>query len=133
MPGRVGDSAIVGAGCYTDNEVGSAGATGRGEACILGTGSRTVVESMRQGRSPREACLEALRRIASGTRERRLLDRNGRPGFGLRFYAVSRRGEYGSASIWSGTREKPARFAVADASGARLEPCAFLFEGLPAA
>lgn len=133
MPGRVGDSAIVGAGCYTDNEVGSAGATGRGEACIIGAGSHTVVELMRQGRSPREACLEALRRIARGTRERRLLDRDGRPGFGLRFYAVSRRGEYGSASIWSGTKEKPARFAVADAAGARLEPCAFLFEGLPAA
>ncbi|HEU4384870.1 MAG TPA: N(4)-(beta-N-acetylglucosaminyl)-L-asparaginase [Anaeromyxobacteraceae bacterium] len=133
MAGRVGDSAIVGAGCYTDGEVGSAGATGRGEACILGAGAHTVVELMRQGRSPREACLEALRRIARATRERRLLDREGRPAFGLRFYALSRRGEHGSASIWSGGKEKPARFAVADAAGARLEPCAFLFEGLPAA
>lgn len=133
IPGRVGDSAIVGAGCYTDDEVGSAGATGRGEACILGAGAHTVVELMRQGRTPREACLEALRRIARATRERRLLDREGRPAFGLRFYALSKRGEYGSASIWSGSKEKPARFAVADAAGARLEPCAFLFEGLPAA
>jgi hypothetical protein len=92
-----------------------------------------VVELMRQGRPPREACLEALRRIARGTRERRLLDKDGRPAFGLRLYAVSKRGECGSASIWSGSKEKPARFAVADGAGARLEPCAFLFEGLPAA
>ena len=133
MPGRVGDSPIVGAGCYADNEVGSAGATGRGEACILGAGAHTVVELMRQGRPPREACLEALRRIVRGTRERRLLDRDGRPAFGLRLYALSKRGEHGSASIWSGSKEKPARFAVADGAGARLEPCAFLLEGLPAA
>jgi N4-(beta-N-acetylglucosaminyl)-L-asparaginase len=133
MPGRVGDSAIVGAGCYADNDVGSAGATGRGEACILGAGARTVVELMRAGRSPREACLEALRRIARATREKRLLDRDGRPAFGLRLYAVSKRGEYGSASIWSESKEKLDRFALADSAGGRLEPCAFLFEGLPAA
>ncbi len=131
MAGRVGDSPIVGAGCYTDNEVGSAGATGRGEACILAAGAHTVVELMRQGRTPREACLEALRRVARQTKERRLLDDRGRPAFGLKLYAVRKDGAYGSGTLWSGPLEKPARFAVADAAGARLETCDALFEGTP--
>jgi len=127
MPGRVGDSPLIGAGCYTDNTVGSAGATGRGEACILACGAHTVVESMRQGKHPREACLDVLRRIAAVTKDKRLLDAQGRPDFGIRFYAVNKRGEYGSASMWREAK-RPARFAVADARGARLEECAFLFE-----
>ena len=132
MPGRVGDSPIVGAGLYVDNEVGSAGATGRGEACILVAGAHTAVEMMRQGKGPRQACLEVLRRVAHGTRERRLLDRNGRPAFSLKLYALSKRGEWGSASLWSRPGGKPARFAVFDADGARLVDCASLFEGAPA-
>jgi N4-(beta-N-acetylglucosaminyl)-L-asparaginase len=132
MAGRVGDSPIVGAGCFTDNEVGSAGATGRGEACILSAGAHTVVELMRAGRTPREACLEALRRVARATREKRLLDGSGRPAFGLRLYAVRKDGAHGAASIWSGKKEKPARYAVADEAGARLEDCAALFDGVPA-
>ncbi len=132
MAGRVGDSAIVGAGCYADNDVGSAGATGRGEACMLSAGAHTVVELMRAGRSPRDACLEALKRVARATREKRLLDPSGRPAFGLRFYAVARDGRHGAASMWSGTKARPARYAVADDRGARLEPCAALYEGAPA-
>ena len=132
IPGRAGDSPIIGAGCYTDNEVGSAGSTGRGEADILVCGGHTVVEMMRQGKSPEEACLEALKRVAASTREARLLDAKGRPKFGIRFYAVNKRGAYGSASMWGGSSEKPARFAVADSRGARLETCAFLFPGKPA-
>src|SRR5262249_53747289 len=130
MPGRVGDSPLIGAGCFTDNAVGSAGSTGRGEANILVAGGHTVVEMMRQGKHPREACLEALRRIAATTRERRLLDRRGHPNFSIRFYAVNKHGEYGSASMWSSSDTgKVARFAVADQKGARLENCAALFEG----
>lgn len=133
MPGRVGDSPIIGAGCFTDNEVGSAGSTGRGEANILVAGAHTVVEMMRQGKSPKEACLEVLRRIARSTRDKRLLDRQGRPAFGIKFYAVNKAGAYGAASMWSDPKAgKPARFAVADARGARLEDCAYLFEGKPA-
>ena len=71
MPGRVGDSPLIGAGCFTDNSVGSAGSTGRGEANILIAGGHTVVEMMRQGKHPKDACLEALKRIAASTRERR--------------------------------------------------------------
>jgi N4-(beta-N-acetylglucosaminyl)-L-asparaginase len=134
MPGRVGDSPLIGAGCFTDNAVGSAGSTGRGEANILVAGGHTVVEMMRQGKPPREACMEALRRIASTTREPRLLDRKGRPNFPIRFYAVNKRGEYGSASMWSSSSSgKVAKFSVADHKGARLEDCAALFEGPPGA
>jgi N4-(beta-N-acetylglucosaminyl)-L-asparaginase len=130
MPGRVGDSALIGAGCYTDNAVGSAGSTGRGEANILVGGGHLVVELMRAGMHPKDACVETLKRIVSTTKEKRLLDAQGRADFGIRFYAVSKRGEHGSASMWSDPR-KPARYAVADAAGARLEDCAYLYEGRP--
>src|SRR5215510_14364824 len=132
MPGRVGDSPIIGAGCFTDNAVGSAGSTGRGEANIMVAGAHLIVEMMRQGKSPRDACLEALRRIAALTRDKRLLDNQGRPNFGIKYYALNKRGDYGSASMWSDPKKgKPAKFAVADAAGARLEECAFLYEGKP--
>jgi N4-(beta-N-acetylglucosaminyl)-L-asparaginase len=130
MPGRVGDSPIIGAGCFVDNEVGSAGSTGRGEANILVCGSHTVVELMRQGKSPKEACLQVLDRIARTTKEQRLLDPKGRPAFGISFYAVNKDGAYACATMY-GTKGdgKPVEFAVADARGARKEPAAFLFEG----
>jgi N4-(beta-N-acetylglucosaminyl)-L-asparaginase len=131
MPGRVGDSALIGAGCFTDNAVGSAGSTGRGEANILVSGGHLAVEFMRQGKSPREACLAVLERIVQTTRDKRLLDRRGRPAFGIRYYAVNKKGEYGSATMWGGAAKFPARFAVADAQGARLETCAALYPGLP--
>jgi N4-(beta-N-acetylglucosaminyl)-L-asparaginase len=132
MPGRVGDSPIIGAGCFTDNAVGSAGSTGRGEANIMVAGAHTIVEMMRQGKSPRDGCLEALKRIVAVTRDKRLLDRQGRPNFGIKFYALNKRGEYGSASMWSDPKNgRPAKFAVADGAGARLEECAFLYEGKP--
>src|SRR5919202_602995 len=79
MPGRVGDSPIIGAGCFTDNEVGSAGSTGRGEANILVSGGHLTVEFMSQGKHTREACLMTLERIARTTREPRLLVAKGRP------------------------------------------------------
>ena len=85
-----------------DNEVGAAGSTGRGEANLLACSSVMVVEYMRQGKSPEAACLAACERIAKQTKMRRLLDDDGRPNFDVRFYAINKRGEFGSASIWSG-------------------------------
>lgn len=123
LPGRVGDSPIIGAGNYTDNEVGSAGATGRGEAVVQICGARTVVERMRQGDHPTDACLYALRMIADKTTSPRLLEGRGRPNFSVLFYAVRKDGAYGSACM-RGERE----FAVADAGGARLERCARLLD-----
>src|SRR5260221_227704 len=130
MPGRVGDSSIIGAGCFTDNEAGSAGSTGRGEANILVSGGHLAVEFMRQGKHPREACLMTLERIARTTREKRLLAAPGRPNFPISFYAVNKAGQYAGASMYSlGDTGKRRQFAVADASGPRKEDTAFLFEG----
>jgi N4-(beta-N-acetylglucosaminyl)-L-asparaginase len=102
IPGRVGDSPILGAGLWVDNEVGAAGSTGRGEANLLACSSVMIVEFMRQGKSPEAACLTACERIVKQTKMRRLLDDDGRPNFDVRFYAINKRGEYGSAALWSG-------------------------------
>ena len=132
MPGRVGDSALIGSGCFVDNGVGAAGSTGRGEANILVSGGHLLVERMRADRSPKDACLDVLKRIAETTKEKRLLDDKGRPAFGISFYAVNKAGAYAGATMWS-TRPsgKPAQFAVADGKGARLENTAYLYEGTP--
>jgi N4-(beta-N-acetylglucosaminyl)-L-asparaginase len=121
VPGRVGDSPIIGAGQYCDNTVGAAGSTGRGEANIKVCGGFLTVEFMRQGLSPQAACLKMLERLVAMT-ETRLLDSRGRPNFDLQVYAVNKAGEYGSATIYEG-----ADFAVCDSRGARLEKCAFLY------
>jgi N4-(beta-N-acetylglucosaminyl)-L-asparaginase len=124
IPGRVGDSPILGAGLYVDNEVGAAGSTGRGEANLLSCASVMTVEYMRQGKSPTEACLMACKRIANQTKMKRLLDDQGRPKFQVVFYALNKRGEYGSASIWSGSR-----FAVnTGEKESRLEESAYLYK-----
>lgn len=123
IPGRVGDSPIIGAGMYCDNDVGAAGSTGRGEAVIKTCGAHTIVELMRQGSSPEDACLEALRRIVHWTVEDRLLDDDGRPNFNVNYYAVNKAGEWGGAAIWSG-----ARFAVSVDGNTRHEDSAYLFE-----
>ena len=122
IPGRLGDSPIIGAGQYTDNDVGAAGSTGLGESCIKVCGAFLTVEGMRRGLSPTDACLEALRRVVATTVPR-LLGPDGRPTFGLNFYAVSKRGQFGGAALYSGSR-----FAVHDGTEARLVDCAFLYE-----
>ena len=122
IPGRVGDSPIIGAGQYCDNEVGAAGSTGRGEANIKVCGAFLAVELMRQGKSPEEALLEVMRRVIAMT-EKRLLDDRGRPYFDLNFYAVAKDGRYAGSSAYEGSH-----FAVCDATGPRLEPAVFLFK-----
>lgn len=102
IPGRVGDSPIIGAGLYVDNEVGAAGSTGRGEANLENLSAVLIVEYMRQGKSPEEACLLACKRIVENTRMKRLQNDEGRPNFNVSFYAINKRGEHGSASIWKG-------------------------------
>ncbi len=102
IAGRVGDSPILGAGLWVDNEIGAAGSTGRGEANLLACSSVMVVEFMRDGKSPEAACLAACERIVRQTKMARLQDKDGRPNFDVRFYAINKKGAYGSASIWSG-------------------------------
>jgi N4-(beta-N-acetylglucosaminyl)-L-asparaginase len=122
IPGRVGDSPIIGAGQYTDNDVGAAGSTGRGESCIQACGAFLTVEFMRRGRSPTDACLDTLRRVIATT-EHRLLDEQGRPTFGLNFYAVNKNGEFGGAAFTAGSR-----YAAFDGETARHYDSAYLFE-----
>ncbi|MBN1447709.1 MAG: N(4)-(beta-N-acetylglucosaminyl)-L-asparaginase [Bacteroidetes bacterium] len=123
IPGRVGDSPILGAGLYVDNSVGAAGSTGRGEANLLSLASFLIVERMRQGDTPTDACLFACRRIVEQTKMKRLLDKTGRPAFNVNFYALTIHGEHGSASIWSGKK-----YAVNDGGESRLLDAAFLYQ-----
>jgi N4-(beta-N-acetylglucosaminyl)-L-asparaginase len=121
LTGRIGDSPIIGAGQYCDNTVGAAGSTGRGEANIKVCGAFLIVEMMRQGMSPDQACMRTIDRVIAMT-ERRLLDERGRPLFDLQFYALAKDGRFGSATAYEG-----GSFAVADAQGARLVPMPFKF------
>jgi N4-(beta-N-acetylglucosaminyl)-L-asparaginase len=119
IPGRVGDSPIVGAGLYVDNAVGSCGSTGRGEANLQNLSSFAAVELMRGGMSPRDAGLEICRRIVERTRRRDLLDEQGRPTFDLKFYLLDKQnGRHAGVSLYG-----PAQYAVTDAHGTRLEAC----------
>jgi N4-(beta-N-acetylglucosaminyl)-L-asparaginase len=128
IPGRVGDSPVIGAGLFVDQDVGAAGSTGRGEENLRIAGAHTIVENMRHGMSPKEACLEALKRIARNfENDRKRLDR-----FDISFYALRKDGEFAGASLWSGRMRGSAfiarQFCVNEGSGSRLEDCAYLFE-----
>jgi len=122
LPGRVGDSPIIGAGLYVDNDVGACGSTGRGEANLKACASFMVVEYMRQGFAPEEAGLRVLKRIADNTVEPYLKDKKGRPNFNLLFYAINKQGEYAGTSMKSGRR-----YAVHDGRSNELRDAAYLY------
>ena len=126
IPGRVGDSPIIGAGCYVDNEVGAAGSTGKGEENIKICGGHSIVELMRQGKSPADACLEALGRVAHNYKN----DKKKLNTFHLYFYAINRDGVHGAASLWRNGYEasKQASYAVHEGTEARLVPCKTFFD-----
>ena len=120
IPGRAGDSPIVGAGQYTDNEIGAAGSTGLGELNIMVCGGFLTVEHMRQGMSPTDAALATLKRVVAMCPDSKR-DAQGHPPQ-LNFYAINKRGEYGAASIF------PSTYAACDvASGARVMDTAYLY------
>ncbi len=123
IPGRVGDSPIIGAGLYTDNEVGAAGSTGRGEANLENLSSFLIVERMRMGDSPEQACLYACQRIVEHTILGRLKREDGTPNFNVRFYALNKAGEMGGAEI-----RGPGQMAIADADGPRMLDMAYLYK-----
>ena len=126
IPGRVGDSPIIGAGCFVDNEVGGAGSTGRGEENIKICGGHTIVELMRKGMSPTEACLEAMRRVVHNYG----FDKSRLKLFDLQFYALNKNGEHGAAALWSTYGNgKPISYAVHDGTQAKSVPCTPLFQG----
>lgn len=126
IPGRVGDSPLIGCGLYVDNEVGAAGSTGRGEEVVKINGSRIVVENLRRGMAPLDACLDGLKRIVDRYRGK------GQPAWDICFYALAKDGRHGAASIWdtNGARIKPMRsqYAVHDGAGTSLRDCSYLFK-----
>ena len=129
IPGRVGDSPILGAGLYVDGEVGAAGSTGRGEANLFGLCSYLVVEEMRRGKHPKDAGLEACRRIKANTVAPRLLNKRGAPNFNVNFYVINKRGDYACVALYS--PGSGSRYAVCDEKGARLEAIEPLLPGGP--
>jgi N4-(beta-N-acetylglucosaminyl)-L-asparaginase len=121
IPGRVGDSPIIGAGCCVDNEVGAAGSTGKGEENIKISGGHTIIEMMRRGKSPEEACLEALARIARNYNN----DKKKLATFHIFFYALNKDGVHGAASLWRNhySEKEHSVYAVHDGTQARLAEC----------
>jgi N4-(beta-N-acetylglucosaminyl)-L-asparaginase len=128
IPGRVGDSPIIGAGLYVDQDIGAAGSTGRGEENIRVAGAHSVVENMRHGMSAKEAVLDVLKRVARNYQN----DIAKLSQFDLNFYALRKDGDYAGASLWNGTvrngRLTLRRFTVDDGAKCRHEPCVYLFE-----
>jgi N4-(beta-N-acetylglucosaminyl)-L-asparaginase len=123
IPGRVGDSPIIGAGLYVDQDVGGAGSTGVGEENIRIAGGHTVVEAMRQGVSPRDAVMEALRRVSRNYNDdKELLSK-----LDIEFYALRKDGEHAAGSLW-GNHKRYRQYTVNDGEESRHEPCAFLYE-----
>ncbi|KPJ84346.1 MAG: hypothetical protein AMS18_16900 [Gemmatimonas sp. SG8_17] len=116
--GRVGDSPIIGAGLYVDNDIGGAGATGHGEECVKISASRIVVEKMREGLSPAAACRLVCETVASR--------HGGRPMFGLKLVALNKNGAYGCCALRGRLGEDGTitglGFCVQDATGHRMEP-----------
>jgi N4-(beta-N-acetylglucosaminyl)-L-asparaginase len=125
IPGRVGDSPILGAGLYVDGTVGAAGSTGRGEANLYNLCSFLIVEEMRRGRHPKDAGMEALKRIKSNTVEKRLLNGRGEPNFGVNFYIVNARGEFAGVSMYESS------YAVCTDKGPQTLPTEPLLQGKP--
>jgi len=127
IAGRVGDSPIIGAGLYVDQDVGEAGSTGRGEENIRISGAHTIVENMRRGMTPQEACLDALKRVARNFNN----DKSRLNLIDINFYALRKDGMYAGTSLWD-KRDKNAtrrsRFAVNDGGESRLEDCVSLYE-----
>src|SRR5271167_5010875 len=125
IPGRAGDSPIIGAGCYCDQDVGAAGATGNGEENIKVCGAHTIVENMRHGMSPEEAGLDALKRIVRNyngqMHKLQYMD--------MTYYVLRNDGAYACVSLWAGPADHPRRFAVHDEKGKRYENAVALMQG----
>jgi N4-(beta-N-acetylglucosaminyl)-L-asparaginase len=139
IPGRVGDSPILGAGLYVDGAVGAAGSTGRGEANLYNLSSYLIVENLRRGMHPKDAGLDALQRVRSNTVERRLRRANGDPNFSLTFYILNARGEHAGVSMyaeydsyrgWAGNAERGfMKYSFCDRDGPRTVQCEALIPG----
>jgi N4-(beta-N-acetylglucosaminyl)-L-asparaginase len=128
IPGRVGDSPILGAGLYVRHQVGAAGSTGRGESNLFALSSFLIVEEMRRGRHPKDAAMAALRQIQADTVDAGLLNARGEPNFKVKFYALAANGEFAGVALYGGT---DVQFAVCTDRGPELRACDALLDGGP--
>ncbi len=128
IPGRAGDSPILGAGLYVDGDVGAAGSTGRGEANLYSLSSYLIVENLRRGMHPKDAGLEALQRIRSNTVEQRLLNSRGLPNFNVRFFVLNARGEFAGVTMYSAGETT---YAACTENGPEERPLEPLLDGTP--
>ena len=126
IPGRIGDSPILGAGLYVDGAIGAAGSTGRGEANLFNLCSFVIVEEMRRGAKPKDAGMEVLNRIKNNTVEKRLLNSRGLPAFGITFYILNAKGEYAGVTMYEG-----GSFAICNENGPQTLKCEGLLTGRP--
>jgi N4-(beta-N-acetylglucosaminyl)-L-asparaginase len=124
IPGRVGDSPILGAGLYVDGDVGAAGSTGRGEANLYNLCSFMIVEEMRRGAHPKDAGMTALKRIKSNTIEKRLLNGRGEPNFNINFYVLNTQGVHAGVAMYGGTS-----YAFCDENGPKSVQVEPLLQG----
>jgi N4-(beta-N-acetylglucosaminyl)-L-asparaginase len=128
IPGRIGDSPILGAGLYVDNDVGAAGSTGRGEANLYNLSSYLIVENLRRGMTPKDAGMEALKRIRTNTIEARLLNSKGQPNFNIRFFVLDKQGRHAGVAMYHAGETKFALCTENGATAPELEP---LLPGTP--
>ena len=126
IPGRVGDSPVLGAGLYVRQDVGAAGSTGRGESTLYNLSSFAIVEAMRRGAHPRDAGMAALRQIVADTIDPALLNARGCPNFNVKFYVVNAAGECAGVALYGGDA---VRYAVCGQHGAELRVCDALLSG----
>ena len=123
IPGRAGDSPILGAGLYVDGEVGAAGSTGRGEANLYSLASYVIVDEMRRGKAPKDAGMAALQRIHENTTAR-LLNKDGQPSFNVNFYVLARSGEHAGVTFYASERST---YAMCDENGPASLPIEPMF------
>ena len=126
IPGRVGDSPVLGAGLYVRQDVGAAGATGRGESTLYSLSSFAIVEAMRRGAHPKDAAMTALRQIVDDTIDPALLNARGCPNFNVKFYVVNAAGACAGVALYGGDA---VRYAVCSENGAELRQCDALLTG----
>jgi N4-(beta-N-acetylglucosaminyl)-L-asparaginase len=126
IPGRIGDSPILGAGLYVRQDVGAAGSTGRGESTLYNLSSFAIVEAMRRGAHPKDAAMAALRQIVGDTIDPALLNDRGSPNFNVKFYVLDAAGECAGVALYGGAA---VQYAVCTEHGAELRMCDALLAG----
>jgi len=141
IAGRVGDSPILGAGLYVDGSVGAVGSTGRGEANLFNLTSFLIVENLRKEMHPKDAGMDALRRIRANTVEKRLQKPNGEPNFNVNFYILNARGEHAGVAMYGEDQDERgyagqtdsqfAQYSYCDENGPQTVRCEPLLPGTP--